>query len=81
MKKYLFEGKFKERRVETPDKIFDVLDQIKKGDWITIGYVTGADLNVPKVKRKNPLTNRMKGYDDYSVFGNENGEIAGLVKI
>lgn len=81
MKKYLFEGKFKERRVETPERIFDILDQIKKGDWITIGYVTSADLNVPKVQRRNPLTNRMKGYDDYSVFGNENGEIAGLVKV
>lgn len=81
MGRFLFEGKFKERRVETPERIFDILDQIKKGDWITIGYVTSADLNVPKVQRRNPLTNRMKGYDDYSVFGNENGEIAGLVKI
>jgi hypothetical protein len=81
MKRFLFEGKFKERRVETPNAIFDILDQIKKGDWVTIGYVTSADLNVPKVQRRNPLTNRMKGYDDYSVFGNDNGEIGGLVKI
>ena len=81
MARYLFEGKFKERRVETPENIFEVLDKIKKGDWVTIGYVTGAELNVPQVKRRNPLTNRMKGYDDYSVFGNENGEIAALVKV
>lgn len=66
------------RRVESSDKFFDLLDQMGKGKFVTIGYVTSANLNVPKVKRLNPATNRMKGYDDYSAFG-EN--IGALVKI
>ena len=66
------------RRIETADKFFDLLDQMGRGKFVTIGYVSGANLNVPTVSRKNPATNRMKKYDDYSVFG-EN--IGALVKI
>ena len=42
---------------------------------ITMGYVSDAKLNTV-VKRKNPLTNRMKTYTDYSQFGDE---VAGIV--
>ena len=66
------------RRIESSDKFFDLLDQIGRGKFVTIGYVSGANLAVPTVSRKNPATNRMKKYDDYSVFG-EN--IGALVKI
>lgn len=66
------------RRIESSDKFFDLLDQIGRGKFITIGYVSGANLAVPTVSRKNPATNRMKKYDDYSVFGED---IGALVKI
>lgn len=70
------------RRIATSNEFFDILDRIGNGKFVTIGYVTGANLNVPTVKRKNPLTNRMKGYPDYSVFTDEgDGEIGALVKI
>ena len=67
------------RRIATPNEFFDILDRMGDNKFVTIGYVTGANLDVPKVKRINPLTNRMKGYDDYSSFGDE--EIGALVKI
>ena len=70
------------RVIKTSEEYFDILDQIKGGAIITIGYVTGANLDVPKIKKKNPATNRMKGYDDYSMFQNEGeNEIGALVKI
>ena len=70
------------RTIKSSNEFFDILDSIKGGAIVTIGYVTSADLNIPIVQRKNPLTNRMKGYNDYSVFQNENGnEIGALVKV
>lgn len=70
------------RRVASSEEFFDILDRIGNGKFVTIGYVTGANLNVPTIKRKNPETNRMKGYPDYSVFGEEGeDEIGALVKI
>ena len=69
------------RRIATPNEFFDILDQIKGGQWVTIGAVVGANLNgYPSVKRKNPLTNRMKGYPDHEAFG-VSEEISALVKI
>lgn len=72
-----------ERRLETSDKFFDIIDDVKKTWWVTIGYVTGANVNVPKVKRKNPDTNRMKGYPDYTAFKKEgyDQEIGAMVSI
>lgn len=73
-----------ERKVETPEKLFDILDQIGKNNFVCVGYVSGANLNIPKVKRVNPETNRMKSYDDYGKFASEIGsetEIGALVKI
>ena len=62
----------------TFNEFFDVMDQIGDTKFVSIGYVTGANLDVPQVKRRNPETNRMKGYDDYSVFGEG---ISALVQI
>ena len=73
-----------DRQVETPDKVFDVLSQIGRNSFVCVGYVTGANMDIPKVKRLNPETNRMKSYDDYETFGKEIGseeEIGALVKI
>jgi hypothetical protein len=73
-----------ERKVESPDKVFDILDQIGKNDFVCVGYVSGANLDLPKVKRVNPATNRMKSYDDMETFSKNMGseeEIAALVKI
>jgi len=73
-----------DRQVETPDKVFDVLSEIGRNSFVCIGYVTGANLNIPKGKRLNPATKRMNSYDDYEAFGKEIGsehEIGALVKI
>ena len=71
------------RKVKTANEFFDLLDKLKNNTFVTIGYVTGANLNIPKVQRKNPATNRMKGYPDYSSFAREgyDAEIGALVKI
>ena len=68
------------RRVASSNEFFDILDKIGNGKFVTIGYVTGANLNIPTIKKKNPLTNRMKGYPDYTIFGSEE-EIGALVKV
>ena len=68
------------RRVTSPDDLFDYLDTVTKGSFVSIGYVSGANLALPQVKRRNPASNKMKNYNDYSVF--EGGdEIGALVKI
>lgn len=71
------------RRVKNSNDFFDILDRLKNNTFVTIGYVTGANLDIPKIKKLNPLTNRMKGYPDYSPFKRENEtqEIGALVKI
>ena len=69
------------RTIKSSEEFFDILDTIKGGAIVTIGYVTSANLNVPTIKKKNPLTNRMKGYNDYSVFQNEENEIGALIKL
>ena len=56
------------RTIKSSDEFFDLLDTIKGGCFVTIGYVTSANVELPIIKRKNPLTNRMKGYNDYSQF-------------
>ena len=74
--------------VETSKEMFNILDSIvgfNRNDpdralndgraFISMGYVSDVKLNTT-IKRKNPLTNRMRTYNDYSVIG-EN--IAGLV--
>jgi len=73
-----------ERKVKTPEEVFEILNQLKENKWVCVGYVTEANLNLPKIQRKNPATNRMKGYEDYETFGGEighEGEIGALIKI
>lgn len=72
------------RRIATPDEIFDILDDSKGRKFATIGYVTGAKLNMPTVRKINPETNRMKNFDDYEALGKKlgyEGEIGGIVKL
>ena len=74
--------------VDTSDKMFNFLDSLVKFDKndpnralnnkharISMGYVSDVKLNTT-VKRRNPLTNRPKTYNDYSVIGSN---IAGIV--
>lgn len=70
------------RTLKNSNEFFDLLDQMGDNKFVTVGYVTGANLDVPKIKKLNPATNRMKGYDDYSSFqGEGEDEIGALVKI
>lgn len=72
------------RRVATPDEIFDILDDVSGKRFATVGYVTGADINYPKVQRRNPETGRMKGYDDMDTFARSIGRqdsISGVIKL
>lgn len=72
------------RRVASANEFFDILSSMRGGCFATIGYVTGANLAIPQVKRKNPETGRMKGYDDYETFGKalgHDGEVGGVIKL
>lgn len=72
------------RRIANASEFFDILSSMKGGCFATIGYVTGANLSIPQVKRKNPETGRMKGYDDYESFGKalgHDGEVGGIIKL
>lgn len=69
------------RRLSTPNEFFDIMDQLGNGKFVSVGYVSGANLKVPKVKRLNPLTNRQKSYDDYSVFDSGDKEIGAVIKL
>ena len=72
------------RKLATAEELFDVLAGMRPGRYATIAYVSGANLNIPQVKRKNPETNRMKSYDDYETFGKQLGvesEISGILKL
>lgn len=72
------------RRIASANEFFDILSSMKGGCFATIGYVTGANLNIPKEQRRNPETGRMKGYEDYVTFGKElghDGEVGGVIKL
>lgn len=79
---YLTEGVA--RKLATPNEVFEILNTIGRNAFVCIGTANGANLELPKVKRKNPLTNRMKSYDDFETFGKAvgyDGEIGALVNI
>jgi hypothetical protein len=71
------------RKLKSAEEAFDILDKIGNNKFVSIGYVTGVNMETP-IKRKNPATNRMKGYPDWEglaqATGTE-GEISGLVKV
>ena len=71
------------RKIKSSNDFFDLLDKLRNNYFVSIGYVTGANLDVPKIKRINPESGRMKGYPDYTPFKNEGypQEIGALVKI
>lgn len=69
-----------QRQLKTINEFFDIMNNLPLGKFISFGYVTGANLDVPKVNRRNPETNRMKGYPDYeTAFGSD--DIKALIKI
>lgn len=75
-----------DRMLASSNELFDLLDSMETsgGKFVTIGYLVGANLNIPQVKRKNPDTNRMKNYDDYESFSKQIGEeneIGGIISV
>lgn len=69
------------RNIVDFNEIFDILDDNKNSWYMTFGYIQTIDTSLPKVKRKNPATNRMKSYTDYSQFQEDGGsEIATIIK-
>ena len=73
-----------ERKFIGPNELFDALAEMRSKSRVCVGYVCGANLNYPTVKRKNPETNRMKSYNDYETFGKNlgvEGEVAGVIKL
>lgn len=72
------------RTLVQANNLLDVITNMESGGFASFGYVMGANLNLPMVKRKNPETNRMKGYVDTDTLGqklNYPGEkIGGIIK-
>ena len=66
------------RKINCCDEFFDLLDKVGVGKQVSIGYITGANLDIPTIKKINPNTNKLKSYEDYNVFGTN---VAGLIKI
>lgn len=65
-----------------PGQFLDFLESLKDTTIINIAIVQAGDLDLPKVKRKNPATNRMKTYNDYSSFNMEGQEdVAAIAKV
>lgn len=71
------------RNVKSTNDFFDILNNLKNNTFVSIGYVTGANVDMPKIKKKNPETGRLKGYPDYTPFKKEgyDQEIGALVRI
>ena len=67
------------RNVVGEDEFFNLLSGLKKGNVVTVGYVSAAKIEVPKGKRLNPATNRMNQFDDYETLGHQLGE-TGVLK-
>ena len=38
------------RILKTPNEFFDIMDQMGDNKFVSIGYVTSANLDMPKVK-------------------------------
>ena len=69
--------------VDTND-FFDMVTRMKGGTRASFGYVSAADLDLPKIQKRNPDTNRMKNYPDWATFGKnigEENEITGVIKL
>lgn len=71
------------RKITSVNDFFDTMDGLTNGAFVSIGYVTKANIDFPMVKRKNPETNRMKNYPDYETFSknfNSEEKLIGVIK-
>lgn len=59
------------------------MNGIQAGQWITLGYVTPAKVNVPKGYRINPETHRKNQFDDWDAFGKQYNleNVTGVIKL
>ena len=72
------------RTVKNANELFDILSNIRNTAFVTFGYITGANLEYPMIKRINPETKRMKGFPDYDALGNEvscNVPVGAIIKL
>lgn len=74
-----------DRKLVKSGQFFDAISTMKGDVRMCVGYITAEPLDLlPKIKKRNPETNRMKSYPDYESFGKEYdiaGTIAGIVKL
>ena len=72
------------RVLQTPNEFIDIMTEMEGNNkFVSYGYISGAGLNIPKTKKINPETGRMKGFDDYTQMGKELGYengIGGIIK-
>ena len=72
------------RDVSGPNDFYDILKNVPEGRMTTFGYVNAAKVVIPKVKRKNPETNKLKSYDDFETMGKNLGidkKFNGIIKL
>lgn len=83
----LQENGLDERELVTANDYFDMFDDMEDengGKWVTVGYVTGVDLNVPQVKKINPASGRQKNFPDWDTFSKNIGQeqtVAGILSV
>lgn len=71
------------RQITSVNEFFDTMDGLRNGAFVSIGYITKANIEIPMIKKKNPATNRMKNYPDYETFSkhfNSEELLTGVVK-
>ena len=70
--------------LKTPNEFIDTMVEMPgKKKFVSFGYICGANLNIPQIKKLNPATNRMKNFDDYDEMGRQLGYddgIGGVIK-
>ena len=72
------------RTVKDANEMFGILSNIRNTAFVTFGYITGANLEYPTIKRINPETKRMKGFPDYDALGKElsyNVPVGAIIKL
>lgn len=72
------------RYIGQPSEYYDIIKGIPEGKFMTFGYVDAANVEIPKVQRKNPETNHMKNYPDYETMGKNLGiedKFYGIIKL
>lgn len=72
------------RVLKTPNEFIDLMSEMDGGHkFVSFGYISGASLDIPQVKKLNPATNRMKNFDDFDEMGRQLGYedgIGGVIK-